>query len=63
MTSRFVSSVSNSAALLTKRLPLSSAANGLLFAALLNGTDIISPLSANFSKLPKTRHADSERDS
>jgi hypothetical protein len=31
--------------------------------ALLNGRDIISPWSASFTKLLKTRHADSERDS
>jgi hypothetical protein len=51
------------AALLTGRLPLSRATNNAPFVALLNGKDIISPLSANFTKFPKTRHADSERDS
>jgi hypothetical protein len=50
-------------ALLTERLPWSRPTDNALFVGLLHGKETINPLSVGFTKLLKTRHADSERDS
>jgi hypothetical protein len=50
-------------ALLTERLPWSRPTDNVLSVGLLHGKDTINPLSVSFTKLLKTRHADSKRDS